>query len=147
MKMTAISIGRVLFLGIALIGPGRAQTNGYAFAQSPDHPKTWADGATRIHQSLRWSASKQTLFAEVTYSTADFADGPHPTQEDDFTLSFPTVRFDPASNKFTANGFVVARLHHGLFGSEILLDPKVQLSIHRHHHGVVYAALVPGDND
>jgi len=122
--------------------PARADYNENAYARSPDHPKTWVDGATRTHQELRWDADKHMLLADVVYSTQDFADGPHPTQEDDFTLTFPTVHFDPASGKFTAGGMVVARLHGGLFGSEVALDPKVTLSIHR-HHGVVYGALVP----
>ena len=124
------------------VSSARADYNENAYAKSPDHPKTWVDGATRTHQELRWSAEKHMLLADVVYSTQDFADGPHPTQEDDFTLTFPTVRFDRAAKIFTADGKVVARLHGGLFGSEVDLDPKVTLSIHR-HHGVVYGALIP----
>jgi hypothetical protein len=132
----------LIVMGAMLGSSAQAQNyNAYAYAKSPDHPKTWVDGATRTHQELRWSDEKHMLVADVVYSTADFADGPHPTQEDDFTLTFPTVHFDPASGKFTANGVVVARLHGGLFGHEVALDPKVDLSIHR-HHGVVYGALI-----
>ena len=125
------------FLGLSV----QAQDYSYIFAKSPDHPKTWVDGATRTHQSLRWSSAQHMLLAYVTYSTADFADGPHPTQEDDFSLTFPTVHFDPASNKFTAHGVVVAMLHHTLLGDDISLSSNVKLSIHR-HHGVVYGALI-----
>ena len=95
-----------------------------------------------MHQSLRWSAAQHMLLAYVTYSTADYADGPHPTQEDDFVLTFPTVHFDPASHQFMANGTVVATLKHTLVGEQVALAPNVELSIHR-HHGVVYGALLP----
>jgi len=127
-----------LVLACTAASPARADYNENAYAKSPDHPKTWVDGATRIHQELRWSDEKHMLLADVVYSTQDYADGPHPTQEDDFTLSFPTVHFDSASGNFTAGGKVVARLG----GGGVTLDPKVELSIHR-HHGVVYGALVP----
>jgi len=133
-------------IGTLLGTSARADYNENAYAKSPDHPKTWVDGATRIHQDLRWSDDKHMLLADVTYSTRDYADGPHPTQEDDFVLTFPTVHFDPASGEFTAGGVVVARLHGGLFGSEVSLDQKVELSIHR-HHGVVYGALIPNYNE
>jgi hypothetical protein len=137
----------ILLMTGALLGqPVHAQAYAYAYAKSPDHPKTWVDGATRSRQSLRWDAARHMLFGDVTYSTAYFADGPHPTQEDDFSLTFPTVHFDPSSNKFTANGVVVATLRHGLFGAEVALDPKVELSIHR-HHGVIHGALIAADQD
>ena len=133
------------FFAAMLLGPGgqlRAESSSDALAESPDHPTTWVNGATRERQSLRWSPTKHLLFAYVTYSTADFADGPHPTQEDDLSLTFPTVRLDPATHHFIANGIVVATLRRGLFGEEVALDPKVELSIHR-HHGVVYGKLIP----
>jgi hypothetical protein len=137
----------ILALACTAAAPARADYNENAYAKAPDHPKTWVDGATRTHQELRWSPEKHMLLADVVYSTQDFADGPHPTQEDDFTLSVPTVHFDQASGEFTAGGVVVARLRGGLFGSGVALDPKVTLSIHR-HHGVVYGALVPNyDNE
>jgi hypothetical protein len=142
------SIKAAFFLTILIVmgafcgSSARADYNENAYAKSPDHPKTWVDGATRTHQELRWSPDKHLLLADVTYSTADFADGPHPTQEDDFVLTFPTVHFDPASGKFTAGGVVVATLHGGILGHDVSLDPKVELSIHR-HHGVVYGALIP----
>jgi hypothetical protein len=137
---TAAFSGFLLVASVFLALSAHAQNEGPVLAKSPDHPKTWVDGATRTHQSLRWSASRQLLVAYVTYSTADYADDTHPTQEDDFTLTFPTVHFDAASKKFTANGTVVARLKSSLFGDEVALEPSVGLSIHR-HHGVVYGAL------
>ncbi len=138
MKRTLLLFFASLVLACTAATQARADYNEDAYAKSPDHPKTWVDGATRIHQELRWSPDKHMLLADVVYSTQDYADGPHPTQEDDFTLTFPTVHLDPASGTFTAGGRVVARLH----GDGVKLDPKVELSIHR-HHGVVYGALVP----
>jgi hypothetical protein len=134
-----------LFLAV-LAGPVCAQIPAYAIARSPDHPSTWVDGATRERQSLLWSPTKHMLFALVTYSTADYADGPHPTQEDDFSLALPTVHLDPSSGRFLVNGTVVARLRHGIFGSSVALEPNLDLSVHR-HHGVVYAAIVPKPRD
>jgi hypothetical protein len=138
---TAFFLGLLLVTGALLGSPLHAQF----YAKSPDHPKTWVDGATRTHQSLRWDSEKHLLVADVTYSTQDFADGPHPTEEDDFTLTFPTVHFDHDSGNFTADGTVVARLRGSLFGHEVVLDPKVTLSIHR-HHGVVFGALIANQN-
>jgi hypothetical protein len=140
--MNATAILRILILTITTFClAGRVHASNYILAESPDHPKTWVVGATRIHQALRWSNEKHMLLADVTYSTRDFADGPHPTEEDDFTLFFPTVHFDPATHRFTAKGVVVATLHSGLFGPDVSLAPDVMLSIHR-HHGVVYGALL-----
>ena len=136
------SILRIVIVAAALlawIAPARAYDD--LLAESPDHPRTWVDGATRAHQELRWSSEKHLLFADVTYSTSDFAEGPHPTQADDFSLAFPTVRFHPETGNFTAGGTVVAKLRHGLFGSSVVLAPNVSLSIHR-HQGVVYGRLV-----
>jgi len=134
-----------LFLAV-FAGPVCAQIPAYAIARSPDHPSTWVDGAMRDRQSLRWSPTKHMLFALVTYSTAAYADATHPPQEDDFSLAFPTVHFDSASGHFLVNGDVVATLRHGFFGSSVALDPKLALSVHR-HHGVVYAAIVPAPLD
>jgi hypothetical protein len=115
-------------------------------AESPDHPKTWVDGATRAHQALHWSPEKHLLSATVTYSTADFADNTKPTQEDTFSLSFPSVHFDAASGNFIAGGTVVARLHHGLFGDGVELAPGVTLSIHR-REGVVVGKLLASHDE
>jgi hypothetical protein len=142
MKIHTLSTTIAALLLVVFAGPVCAQIPAYAIARSPDHPSTWVDGATRERQSLRWSPSKHMLFALVTYSTEDYADGPHPTQEDDFSLALPTVHFDPSSDQFLVNGTVVATLRHGFFGSSVALDPKLSLSVHR-HHGVVYAAIVP----
>ncbi len=119
---------------------------GFAYAWSPDHPKTWVDGATRTHQSLRWSDEKHMLVANVTYSTADYADNTHPAEEDEYTLTFPTVHFDAGSGKFTAGSVTVAHLRDGFFGSHVILEPNVRLSIHR-HRGVIVGALIPGSTD
>jgi hypothetical protein len=123
------------------LGGVRAFAYDAVLATSPDHPKTWVDGAIRDRQGLRWSPEKHMLFGTVTYSTADFADNTKPTQEDHFRLAFPTVHFDSASGNFTAGGMVVATLDHGLFGESVKLAPGVELSIHR-HHGVVFAKLL-----
>jgi hypothetical protein len=118
----------------------------FAYAWSPDHPRTWVDGASRSHQALRWNGDKHLLVADVTYSTADYADNIHPPEEDDLRLTFPTVRFDAATDKFTAGGVTVATLQHGFFGPHVVLAPDVQLSVHR-HHGVVWGSLIPGNSD
>ena len=139
----------VLGAGAAFIPAARAQNYSmprFAYAWSPDHPKTWVDGAMRTRQSLRWSSERHMLVANVTYSTADYADNAHPPEEDDYTLTFPSVHLDAASGKLTAGGVTVATLRSGLFGPHVALAPNVQLSIHR-HHGVIWGALIPGDSD
>ena len=100
----------------------------------------------RERQSLQWSPTKHMLFALVTYSTRAYADGTHPAQEDDFSLALPSVHFDASSDHFLVDGSVVATLQHGFFGSSVALDPKLALSVHR-HHGIVYAAIVPRPRD
>jgi hypothetical protein len=148
MKATACFAFLVLSL-IAGHSPGRAQNYSmprFTYARSPEHPSTWVDGAARTHQDLRWDGDRHTLFADVTYSTADYADNTHPPESEDFTLTLPEVRFDPSSRRFTADGVTVATLQHGFFGSHVVLEPEVELSIHR-HHGVIYCALVPGNSD
>lgn len=137
-------------LGLCAASPAARAQNyampGFAYAWSPDHPKTWVDGAMRAHQSLRWSDDRHMLVANVTYSTADYADNTHPPEQDEYTLTFPTVHFDPASGTFTAGGVTVARLEHGFFGSHVVLASNVQLSIHR-HRGVIVGALIPASAD
>jgi hypothetical protein len=125
--------------------PVNAQSELLAYAKSPDHPGTWVVGATNIHQAIRWDASKQMLFADVKYSTRDYADSVHPTQESDYALSFPSVHLDSSTNKLTAHGTTIGALRHGFFGSEVVLRRGLELDIHR-HHGKIYAAILPSDN-
>ena len=136
-----------LFLSFLLVGfvafsPTYAQVSSYAFAKSPDHPSTWVVGASNIHQDLRWDKTRQMLVADVTYSTRDWADSMHPTHESEYTLSFPTVRFDASSQTLVAGGTHVGTIRHGLFGPGVVLDPKAELDIHR-HHGRIFAAITP----
>jgi hypothetical protein len=151
MKTFALYVLIVLAaLGLgAAAQPARAQNYSmpaFAYAWSPDRPKTWVDGAMRAHQSLHWSDDKHMLVANVTYSTADYADNTHPTEENEYTLTFPTVHFDASSGKFTAGGVTVGHLKNGFFGTHVVLEPNVQLSIHR-HHGVIVGALIPATAD
>lgn len=141
--MKAARLPRLLAacLIVTTLGSIRAFAYDAVLASSPDHPKTWVDGAIRDRQGLRWSPEKHMLFGTVTYSTADFADNTKPTQEDHFLLAFPTVHFDSASGNFTAGGTVVATLGRGLFGESVKLAPGVELSIHR-HHGIVFGKLL-----
>jgi hypothetical protein len=141
--MNAARLYRILLplLLATTLGSTRLLAYDAVVATSPDHPKTWVDGAIRAHQGLHWSPEKHLLLATVTYSTANFADNTHPTEEDTFQLAFPTVHFDSASGRFTAGGMLVATLHHGLFGETVSLAPDVDLSIHR-HEGVVFAKLL-----
>jgi hypothetical protein len=120
------------------------ETNHGAYAASPAHPSTWVVGATRVHQGLRWDGLRRELVAYVKYSTQDWADEIHPAQEDDFSLPFPTVCLDPATNKFMADGMAIGMLHDSFFGHEVTLSPGVALSIHR-HYGIVNAALIHED--
>src|SRR5579871_6545133 len=121
--MNAPRFFQFFFLLAALLGLGLARAQAYdqLVATSPDHPTTWVNGATRVHQNLRWSKEKNMLYGDVTYSTADYADNAHPTESNDFSLAFPSVHFDAATGKFTANGTVVATLQHGLFGDSVAL--------------------------
>jgi hypothetical protein len=115
-----------------------------AYATSPAHPATWVAGASRANQGLRWDDKLHQLVADVRYSTRDWADSIHPAQDDDFVLPFPSVHFDLATKTFTANGVVIGTLRDGFWGHEVVLNPDVALSIHR-HHGVVKADLIRQD--
>jgi hypothetical protein len=86
------------------------------------------------------------LFADVKYSTRDWADDTHPAQESDYSLAFPDVRFDSGTGRLVSNGTTIGTVRHGLFGSEVVLDRGVQLSVHR-HDGKIKAMIVPGGND
>jgi hypothetical protein len=121
-------------------------TGGGVYASSPDHPSTWVNGADNIHQALRWDPEKHMLFADVKYSTILYADSVHPTEENDYALSFPSVRLDSATGVFKANGVRVGILRHGFFGSHIVLDKNVELDIHR-HHGRIFAVLGPSEQE
>jgi hypothetical protein len=114
------------------------------YASSPDHPRTWVSGADNVHQALRWDDTRQMLVADVKYSTVAYADDTHPTEESDYTLTFPTVHFDKDSGKFTVGNSTVATLRHGLLGSDIVLAQGAELSIHR-HHGRIYGQIVPSE--
>jgi hypothetical protein len=57
---------------------------------------------------------------------------------------FPSVRFDPATNKFMANGVVIGTLRDDFIGHKVVLNHGVALSIHR-HHGIVHAAIIRQD--
>lgn len=143
MKIFTLSLS-FLLVGFVAFSPAYGQVTSYAFAKSPDHPSTWVVGASNIHQDLRWDQTQQVLVADVTYSTRDYADSMHPTQEDEYTLAFPTVRFDRSSQTFLAGGTKVGILKHGLFGPNVVLDPHAELDIHR-HHGRIFAAITPSE--
>jgi hypothetical protein len=145
--LTSLTV--VVLLGMTAVLNARADASGvpiFNYAASPDHPSTWVDGATRAHTDLRWNAEKNMLVADVTYSTADWADSVHPARQDQFTLTLPTVRLDKATGEFTAHGVTVASLQPGFFGHHVVLARDVALSIHR-HHGVLYGALVPARSE
>jgi hypothetical protein len=99
-----------LLVGLVAFSPTYGQVSSYAFAKSPDHPSTWVVGATNVHQDLRWDKPRQMLVADVTYSTRDYADGVNPTHKSEYTVSFPTVRFDETSQTFVAKGTHVGTL-------------------------------------
>ncbi len=142
---TLSSLGLAVLATVLLLSsPAMADSTFGAFAVSPDHPSTWVNGADNIHQDLRWDEDKHLLVADVKYSTVLYADSVHPTEENDYTLSFPSVKFDPATRTFTAKGQKIATLRDGFFGSDVVLDSKVELDIHR-HHGRIYAAIMPSE--
>ena len=97
-------------------------------------------GADNIHQAIRWDESKRRLFADVKYSTMEYADSMHPTKEEDYSLAFPSVHLDPETNKLTSNGSLIGTLRHGFFGSEVVLIHGLELDVHR-KHGRIYAAI------
>jgi hypothetical protein len=123
--------------------PAQATSHLYdgVYAASADHPETWVVGADRVHQDLRWDKGTNMLVADVKYSTAAYADEDFPTAEDDFTLTFPEVRFDAARQVFTADGVTIATLKGSFLGPVVVLNRDIALSIHR-HHGIIYAAIV-----
>ena len=144
--MKSITLSLVVLL--MTISSGAAQNYPvprFSYTMSPDHPSTWVDGASRMHQDLRWSDDRHMVVADVTYSTAAYADNTHPTEEDSFVLRMPDIKKDATGN-LTVGGVAVGTLKEGLFGTHIVLAPNVQLSIHR-HHGVIFAALIPGNSD
>lgn len=120
------------------------QMSSGAYAVSPDHPHTWVSGADNVHQALRWDSQKQLLFVDVKYSTILYSDDANPTEEQDYSLSFPSVHLDPAHGVFTSKGITIGKLHHGLFGANIVLDKGVELDVHR-HHGRIFAEIVPSE--
>jgi hypothetical protein len=148
MKMKTLVVG-IALISMAFMTQGSlraAQPVAGGCVTSPDHPSTWTSGADNVHQALRWDPDKHMLFADVKYSTILYADDTHPTEDNDYTLSFPTVRLDPASGVFTANGMKIGTLHRGFFGSNIVLDKSVELNIHR-HHGRIFAMIVPSEDN
>lgn len=146
MKISTCLIASTVAVGLAWLPVRAADSAGQVFVESPDHPQTWVSGASNIHQDLRWDTQKGMLVADVKYSTRDYADDANPTRESDYTLSFPNVRFDAATNRFTVHGVTVGTLRQGLFGSEVVLDKGVKLSIHR-QHGLINAMIMPGRTD
>jgi hypothetical protein len=111
------------------------------YTMSADHPETWVAGADRVHQDLRWDKKTNMLVADVKYSTNADADKTFSPAEDDFTLTFPGVRFDAAKKVFTVDGATIAQLKDGFFGPVVVLNKGIALSIHR-HRGIIYAAII-----
>jgi hypothetical protein len=137
----------LLLLALSATAGTAADSAGGPYAVSPDHPSTWASGADNIHQSLRWDARKQMLFADVKFSTVAYASDASPTEVEDFSLSFPTVRLNPQTRHFTANGVDLGSLKEGLFGAEVALNKDLELDIHRLHHGQLYASIKPAPEE
>jgi hypothetical protein len=141
MKTITLCLSLVL-VGFAASFAAYGQMNSGAFARSPDHPSTWVVGASNIHQDVRWDKTHQMMVADVTYSTRDWADSAHPTEESEYTLSFPSVRMDRSSGSLVAGRTQVGKISHGLFGNDVVLSRNVELEVHR-QHGKIFAAMVP----
>ena len=141
MKIITLVLSLVV-VGWAASSAAYGQLNTVAFATSPDHPSTWVAGASNIHQDVRWDKARQMMVADVTYSTRDWADSPHPTEEGKYTLSFPSVRIDRSSGVLVAGGTRVGRINHGILGDEVVLNRNAELEVHR-HHGRIFAAIAP----
>jgi hypothetical protein len=139
MKAINYIIAASLFVCVSII-PVSAQT--YAYANSPDHPKTWVSGAAKTHLALGWDCKRNMLVAHVTYSTQLWASNGNNPETEDYTLSFPDVQFNPQDNTFTSNGVTVARLHHTFIGDDIVLEKGFDLSVHR-HDGLIFGAIIP----
>jgi len=145
--LTYYLVASIVAVGLGGMPVHAAGNAGQFFVESPDHPRTWVAGASIIHQALRWDAQKGVLFADVKYSTRDWADDVHPAQENDYSLAFPNVRFDANSGRLTEHGMTIGTMRHGMFGfSEVVLSPGVQLSVHR-HDGKINAMIVPGGDE
>jgi hypothetical protein len=146
MKTSTYLVVTAVAAGLAAMPVRAAGNAGQVFLESPDHPQTWAAGASNVHQALRWDAQKGMLFADVKYSTRDWADDTNPTRESDYSLAFPNVRFDASSGRLISNGTTIGTVRHGMFGSEVVLNRGVQLSIHR-HDGKINAMIMPLYNE
>jgi len=144
MKAITILVS-VVATGFMACSSAFAQVSSYSFATSPDHPSTWVAGASNVRQVLRWDRSRQMLVADVRYSTRDWADSVHPAHDSDYTLTFPTVRWDHNSGMLEANGHAIGKVSPGLFGTNVHLSQRAELDVHR-HHGRIFAAINPAVN-
>src|SRR6266853_1331126 len=70
---------------------------------SPDHPQTYAYGATTWRQ-LYLEPSNGGLMARITFSNLPYAGDDNPRRDEPFDFQFPGVRFDRARSAFFASG-------------------------------------------
>jgi hypothetical protein len=117
----------------------------YLSVRSPDHPETWTAGALQKSKTLRWSSTRQMLLVDVKYSSEFYADSANPGQEDEHSLAFPMIKLarngiDLIATNRQGESMVIGRRNGGLFGTDVVLNPGVDLKVHR-INGKIHASL------
>src|SRR5438045_2223683 len=70
---------------------------------SPDHASTFAYGGVAMHQLEREARTNQ-LVARVTFSNRWYSDNDYQRRDEDFDFHFPSLRLDPAEQRYFASG-------------------------------------------
>src|SRR5207253_9289393 len=86
-----------------LVAMSASAVAGASKITSPDHPQTYAYGATTWRQ-LYLEPSNGGLMARITFSNLPYAGDDNPRRDEPFDFQFPGVRFDRARSAFFASG-------------------------------------------
>lgn len=145
MIRTMLSAGAALCLVTTPLWASPNSAPVYLSVSSPDHPKTWTAGALQKSKILRWDSAQQGLVVDVKYSSEFYADSVNPGQEDEHSLAFPMIKLarngiDLIATNRQGESVVIGRRNGGLFGTDVVLNPGVDLNVHR-INGKIQASL------
>jgi hypothetical protein len=139
---------RIAIFLATLVATSASAVAGAIKIASPDHPQTYAYGATTWRQ-LYLEPSNGGLMARITFSNLPYAGDDNPRRDEPFDFRFPGVRFDRARSAFFASGrrgelIPVARFRGGPACGWIDLAPGAKMYLLK-ESGRVTAILTATD--
>jgi hypothetical protein len=128
---------QILVLCALLFVPLTGAVGSGLYIESPDYPAVWYNRTgDKVGQELAWNRAKQLLILYVSYGNQPVIEQRNPLSYDSFQLTFPRVHLDPStavlySTDEKGRRTDIGRLNPGMFGTKVILNPGIDVIVHR----------------